>query len=123
MTVSLRTSSSSFGSSSVRTSSPVSVGLCTIETGGTKLAQRQRPRDSQRFTLAAKVPKSASAAARIQPGMSSPTSDPRWLQQRSSRDVTWRATRPQGSSLSCCPNETAARSGDIDRARPALHPV
>lgn len=122
MTASLRTSSL-FWSSIVRTSSPVSVGLCTIETGVTELAQCQAPWDFASTRPRCKSPQNRLYGSDIVTTMASPASDLRWLQQRSSRDVTWSAARPQRSSLSCRHNETAARSGDIDRARPALHPV
>jgi hypothetical protein len=56
MTASSCTLGSPVGSLIVCTTSPVSVGLRTIETGGTKLAQSQSLRGLQRFTLAAKVP-------------------------------------------------------------------
>jgi hypothetical protein len=56
MTASSCTLGSPVGSLFVCTTSPVSVGLRTIETGANKLAQRQSLRGLQRFTLAAKVP-------------------------------------------------------------------
>jgi hypothetical protein len=56
MTASSCTLGSPVGSLIVCTSSPVSVGLRTIETGGKELAQRQSLRGLQRFTLTAKVP-------------------------------------------------------------------
>jgi hypothetical protein len=99
MTASLRTSRSPFGSSIVRTSSPVSVGLCTIETGDTELAQRQAPWDFASTRPRCKSPQTRLYGGAHPTGMASPTSDPRWLQQRSSRDVTWSATRPQRSSV------------------------
>jgi hypothetical protein len=118
----VRTVASLFASSIARASVPVSVGRSTIETGVARLAQCQDPRD-----FASIHPRCKSLQIRLHGGlivttMSSPTSDPRSLQQRSSRDVMWSAAGPRWSSLSCC-RKTAARPCDNDRARPALHPV
>jgi hypothetical protein len=100
--------------------SPVSMG--TIETGALRLAQRQVPRDFATISLAAKVRKNRLCGAALLVG----TGRQRLIRNRCNIDCPETQCRVREDlriRLSRCLQRAAARSSDIDRARPAPHPV
>lgn len=117
-----RNPSSLFRSSTGRTSPPVSMRLCAIETGGANLAQCQALRGFDAHGLPCKSPENRLAGTRIDfDALAHARSaiDAKSIVQ--GRHVE--TGRIQGSVCPAVGPSTAARSRDTERARPALEPA
>ena len=111
-----RNVSSPFGSSMLRIRPPVSVGLRTIETGGSNLAQRQDPR-----AFAPRLSRCKSRKTRVYGDDIRGCRHPRLIRDRRNveRSEASCSTRedPSGIRLSRCRNRN---SREVERERPSL---